>query len=697
MALTLLDEAAMIAAEAGPTVAAYVAQTRAFVEVKAGRLTESLVRFDAARTAYEQAGLPLGAHYLEYSEAVAGLGLLPEALDAARRGLAVLPSEDAPLMTAEAQLAAARLSLLMGDAVGARASAEIGASLMRRQRRPGWMARAVVVQLNIEAHVGTLSARSLAILRRCAGELERAGMRSDAVEAHLLAGQAAHHKSERRAASQSLRAAERLSRGAPVLVRLRGRLAKALLAELAGDNRAVLQACRSGLADLDTHRRALPTMELRALASVHGAELGTLGLRALRATATPARIFTWLERTRAAALARLDTPTDGGVELELSELRAAHAELAGAAAKGEAERPELIARVAAAEIAVRRASWSAPTPSRTTEPAGPPTAARVREKLKPTRATLVEYGILDGQLLATVLDGRRTKLVELGSAENIGPRVDALLFALRRLARPGTSGIAAAGARRSALAALATLRQQLVDPLKVDPQAPLVVVPVGDLQRLPWAPLHAGPTTVVPSAALWLRTVGSGPRGGGVVLVAGPDLLAAPRELADLRTVHPAAITLLPPDSTCQATVEALRTADLAHFACHGRLRADNPAFSALLLTDGPLTVHELSRRAGAPRRVVLAACESGAQVAFAGDEALGFVGALLAGGSDAVLASGVLVGDEQTLPLMHALHERLVAGASMAGALWGARQGLDPDDPAQLASWCAFDAYGGG
>ena len=35
----------------------------------------------------------------------------------------------------------------------------------------------------------------------------------------------------------------------------------------------------------------------------------------------------------------------------------------------------------------------------------------------------------------------------------------------------------------------------------------------------------------------------------------------------------------------------------LAHLACHGRLRADNPSFSALELVDGQLTVHELDRR----------------------------------------------------------------------------------------------------
>jgi CHAT domain-containing protein len=91
----------------------------------------------------------------------------------------------------------------------------------------------------------------------------------------------------------------------------------------------------------------------------------------------------------------------------------------------------------------------------------------------------------------------------------------------------------------------------------------------------------------------------------------------------------------------------------------------------------------------------VLAACESGAQVGFPGDEALGFVSALLARGTAGVVASGVLVPDEHALPVMVALHEHLAQGATLSGALWAARQDVPVDDPVALAAWCAFDAYG--
>jgi hypothetical protein len=55
------------------------------------------------------------------------------------------------------------------------------------------------------------------------------------------------------------------------------------------------------------------------------------------------------------------------------------------------------------------------------------------------------------------------------------------------------------------------------------------------------------------------------------------------------------------------------------------------PLFSSLALSDGPLTLHELETRTVAPHRLILASCQSGADVSYVGDEVLGFVNAVLA------------------------------------------------------------------
>src|SRR5450755_4590680 len=169
--------------------------------------------------------------------------------------------------------------------------------------------------------------------------------------------------------------------------------------------------------------------------------------------------------------------------------------------------------------------------------------------------------------------------------------------------------------------------------------------------------------------------------------MAGPDLPGAVAEVESLAQLHPSAICLTPPASTAEAVAGALDGADLAHLACHGTLRADNPMFSSLLLSDGPLTVQELYARGVAPRRLILAACESGAQVSYAGDEVLGFVSALLARGTAGILASSTAVPDVGAVGLMAAVHRRLARGATLAHALHEARQASDTGDPASYVN----------
>jgi len=124
-------------------------------------------------------------------------------------------------------------------------------------------------------------------------------------------------------------------------------------------------------------------------------------------------------------------------------------------------------------------------------------------------------------------------------------------------------------------------------------------------------------------------------------------------------------------------------------------LRVDNPMFSSLLLSDGPLTVQELYARGLAPHRLILAACESGAAVSYAGDEVLGFVSALLARGTAGILASTAVVPDVEAAGLMTAVHRRLARGDTLARALHSARQTQDTADPGSYVNWCTFSAHG--
>jgi CHAT domain-containing protein len=308
---------------------------------------------------------------------------------------------------------------------------------------------------------------------------------------------------------------------------------------------------------------------------------------------------------------------------------------------------------------------------------------------------LVEYGLLDGEVLAAVVTGTRVEVMSVAPVASVREELDPLGFMLRTLLRRAGDP-AAAKLVRLAQERIARLRQILVEPLALPPDQEMVVVPVDLLQTVPWSALVDAPVSLSPSASFWASALQCArPTSGKVLLAAGPGLSAAEGEVRRLSQVHELSEVLSPPESTVRRVAEALEDAVTAHFACHGTIRADNPMFSGLLLSDGHLTVQELELRDLAPYRVILAACESSADIAYTGGELLGFVSALIARGTAGVLGSIQLVPDEATAQFMLHVHEHLSGEVTLAAALHSARGSLDVDDPADLVNWCGFTAYG--
>ena len=207
----------------------------------------------------------------------------------------------------------ARIFLLTGRLDDAGALADVAARAARRQRRAAWSARAQLIGVEARQQAGAAGEEELAVARRAAGRLERSGDLHGAVEAYLVAGRVALDLGRPRAAAPALARARALAGRGQVLVRLRGRLAGALAERAAGHPAGVLAECRAGLRDLAVHRSVMPTIELRALASGHGAELGEIGLGVVLAGSSPARALAWMERTRAAALQRAAARLRGAV------------------------------------------------------------------------------------------------------------------------------------------------------------------------------------------------------------------------------------------------------------------------------------------------------------------------------------------------------------------------------------------------
>jgi tetratricopeptide (TPR) repeat protein len=691
--LQYLTRAVDLARDLGPLLHGGLTNMLALASFHAGLVSESMRRFEEAGPLLSAAGVPLGEHYMDYSDALVDLRLDEEAAAVARMAADDFERSGARLMAAEARLRCARLALALGEVDRARVDADAALHDFRRQRRAAaWGARATVVAVEAAFRSG-YSVDALRPLRRAAATLERLGLRANAVEAHLSAGRAALALRRHRAAGTHLAAASRLGQGQPLLVRLRAKVAAALLH---GESPAVaLRYCRAGLADLARHRTALPSVELRVLAAGHGAELGDLGLRALlSSSASPARILTWLEQTRAASLLTVAPPVPE-VEDDVIALRGLEQELKAAKRERGEEPRDLLARQGALEARIRRRSWALGVAEGAAHDAV--SVADLRDLLDGAR--LVEYAAVDGRVVAVFLDPRRTVLVDLGPLEPIRREIDSVLFAQRRMLRGGRL---LAQARATADEAIAVLTKVLVDPLGLPAGVPLVVVPSGPLLRVPWSPLVGAPVSVAPSATFWARSRRAtdlaprpGPAPERVALVAGPGLPGAAHEVAALTSIYDGATPLVPTESTVEATIGLVQHADLAHLACHGRLRSDNPLFSALELSDGPLTLHEMFARGVAPHRVVMAACDSGVERSYEGGEVLGFVSAMMARGTAGVVAAGLPVPDGACVDAMIALHRGIARGLPLSEALFEARSTVGADTPADYVAGSTLTAYG--
>ena len=677
VALALIGQARALAQEVGPSLTAYFAEGEAWVLAHAGRLPESLALFEESEKLFEVAGLPLGELHAEAADALLDLRLLPEARVAADRAVREFAETDVPLMRAEAQLRVARVALFSGDAEAATEASQHAVNAFRRQRRTGWAARSAVVGVEARLAMGTATHGDLLEARRSAATLERLGLNNEAVEAHLTAGRTATRLGRDAWAEASFSRAHALARGSSMLTRLRGRLAAASAATLRGELVVAVRHCRQGLADLDRHRGQLASTELRVLASAHGVELGEVAMRTLRGTSSSVKVFDWMERSRATALLAVQRTGVDGVAEEFEQLREARKEIEATGGASEA----LLSRHAALEQRLRRLTWATPG------------GQDVRHRRIPTRnlqellgdRVLVEYGVLDGEVLAAVVTDVGVSVTSIAPLAAVREARDRLAFSLRTLLRLAGSPTQSRRVR-FARDQVAQLRQLLVEPLALPPDRDVVVVPVDLLQTIPWSALVDTPVSLSPSASFWASTRQRVPPGlGKVLLAAGPGLPAAEDEVRRLGRVHEHSEVLSPQESTVRRVAEALEDASTAHFACHGVVRADNPMFSGLLLSDGYLTVQELELRNLAPYRVVLAACESSADVAYTGGELLGFISTLISRGTAGVLGSIQLVPDEATGVFMLRVHEQPRDDATLAA---GCTQPVARSTSMTLPTW---------
>jgi tetratricopeptide (TPR) repeat protein len=688
----------------------YVHQNLGWVSGLRGDVPAALHYFEQAEQRLREHGVPVAELLADRAELLLSVRLLAEARQAAGAAVRELEQQRRHLTLPEARLLLAQANLLDGQAGPALEQARAAAREFSQQGRLRWaaLARFTVLRAQVAAAPGAGPGPSVGAVERAADELSAAGWARLALQARLLAGQLALSRGwPSRAEAQFTAAARHRSHG-PALQRAQAWHAEAQRRWVAGDQRGATTAARTALRVFDEHWTGLGATDLRAHASGHRADVATFGLRMAFTSGRSTAVLEWAEQGRASHLMRrpVRPPADPELAAALSDLRATVSDIFRARGAGDST-AVLARRQLTLERWIRDYHRRLPAEaelgrSRTPRPS---LVRSLTTALGP--AALLEFIVLDGTLhVVTVADGRIGRHT-LGPAKRVYELIDRLRFALHRLGRHQPAAASKTAARMLLADAARRLDQLLLGPVAATTgDRPLVVVPTGALQSLPWSilPSCAGrPVTVTPSAALWLgggtsagRDQPPGPAvpAGPVVVAAGPGLPGAEREAAAVAALH-----RVTPRQGLAATVDAVAAAldgaGVVHLAAHGRVHPSNPLFTSLTFADGPLTVYDVERLRQPPQVVVLAACDVGRSAVQAGDELIGLSATFLALGTSQVVASVIPVPDAETVPLMVAFHRRLAAGTPTVPALAAAQAELGAGAPGAMAAAAGFVSIG--
>jgi len=691
-----LTAAAALADDLGYTAeGAFARANLAFVHSLQGNVPKALASFADAEVHVRRSGTSVAPLLSMRAELLLSVRLLGEAQETAETAMAEFESEGNALGAADTRLLLAQIAARGGQHAKAGGLARQAGADFRRLGREDLAALCRLWRIATGSRVG--AAEADAVVRA----MVSAGWRGPAVEARILAFSRARTTAEREAGLRHLAEAARWrSRSGAADLRARAWFAEALRREAVGRPAGAERAALRGLEILDEHRASLPATDLRAHVAAHRTDLVRLGMRLTLAAGSARRVARWAERGRATHLLQrpVRPPDDPRLADRLAKLRRVVGDLYDArpAGTGQPEQDRLRQRQVALEREIRDLARAAGVDH--FDPVGRPADLRDLGAALGDRA-LVEYVVLDGALHAVTLVAGRCRLHHLGPASVVEGLLERVPFAVQRMIRAARSPRGAAAATMLLADAGRRLDDVLLAPMRETTGRELVVVPTGMLQALPWSVLpscRGRALTVSPSATVWLAATRRPTNPGHALVAAGPRLPSAPAEAKAVAALY-GTEPVIDPEATVGSVMGSLSGAAVAHLATHGRLSAENPLFSHLLLSDGPLVVYDLERLPSLPHTVVLAACDSGRHVVRAGDELLGLGAAFLAGGTAQLVASVVPVPDAETASLMTALHAGLASGRPPAVALAQAQAAVAGSGAVAEATAAGFVCIGAG
>ncbi|MEV1084032.1 CHAT domain-containing protein [Streptomyces sp. NPDC050211] len=237
------------------------------------------------------------------------------------------------------------------------------------------------------------------------------------------------------------------------------------------------------------------------------------------------------------------------------------------------------------------------------------------------------------------------------------------------------------------------------------PTGPLTVLPLHAAGTYDAAGRHRGvPDLAVSSTVSTLRALAAAharpadPGPATVLAIAVPEadglppLPNAEAEAAMVTAAIPSqARTLIGPQATRDAVLAALPRASVAHFACHATSEFTDPSTSGLALSDGPLSVLDLSTIQVADARLAyLSACETASGGALV-DEAIHLSSAFQLAGYRHVVGTLWPIADDLAEQLARAIYTDLAAHPdAVAAAVHRATIHMRQKYPRNPHTWAA-------
>jgi CHAT domain-containing protein len=644
------------------------------------------------------------------ADAYLGVNLLAEAVAVYDRVIAAAQAMQAPTEEAWAVLQRARALARMGRHTDALDGFERARDRYEAAGNRPTLGVVTIARGRSELATGDAAAASASAAEALAA-LDGSGIAGWQLEARALQAQALLAQGDGAGAGQGF-AAVLADAGDLPQIALQCHAGLGTLAWRAGDLRRARRALEAALDAVDRERAALPADEFRSAVAAE-AELAHRQLvEVALAEGDSAQLLADLERgqSRALALSLGDDAAAGAAATGSTRLAWLREQWRQAMAEGDADRvPALAQQVQALEHdlleAHRRAQLQAAGGG--SDASGALDTDALQRALGAATA-LVVYHLLPGRLVACVVTGDAVRHAAW-PVDDLAERVHALRFQLDAL-RFGGHALQRHGAQLLARVRrhLQGLHERVWAPLQplLGGRTQVVVVPHHTLHYVPFAALHDGTQWLVQthrlglasSASVWLAHRRTAPSAGERLLafgVGGQALPQVARELAAVCAHFGEGARIFREDKATRAALWAeAPAADLLHLACHGRFRADNPAFSSLQLGDGPLPLQDLRGLRLRARLVVLSACETGLSRLAPGDEVLGLVRAFTLAGAGAVLASLWPVDDAASADLIDRFYAGLRAGDDIVTALQAA-QAEAAAAGAHPFHWAAFQAYG--